>query len=85
MLWTAQVKESAVSAVTQYKITLLIQLGNYMVCHKTYHVIKHGTNNKLTFPILQITIHLHLQLAASHSLVDIPPFYPGTDVAEKGQ
>ena len=59
MLWTAQVKESTASAVTQYKITVLIYLGNYMVCHKTYHVIKHGINNKLTFPIFQITIHLH--------------------------
>ena len=42
---------------------------NDMVCHETYYIIKHCTNNTCFRSS-------KLQTVTSHSLANIPPFYP---------
>ena len=54
-------------------ITLLIHCGKYMVCHKMYYIIKHWTN---TFSLFQMTQSTRTNSCQSHSLPNIPPFYP---------
>ena len=56
----------------------LIHYGYYMVCHKTYYIIRHCTNtdtyyiirhctNTDTFSLFQITIYLHKTFPPIHS------------------
>ena len=65
VLRTQRQNYQLISYWTRYKA----HCGNYTVCHKKYSVIQHCTSKTCCHSS-------KLQTTASHSLPNIPPFYP---------